>query len=117
MEGVYVLSLEGGKYYVGMSADIGHRIEVHENCRGSSWTKKHSIEGVERIIRCDDSKYRKLIEKELTIELMEEHGWQNVRGGPWCHVNLSKPPRQVGNTNSPGGVGFEHSERLDQRSG
>ena len=38
---IYILSLEGGNYYVGKSDNPAQRFIQHINGEGSAWTKKH----------------------------------------------------------------------------
>ena len=35
------------------------------------------------------------MEKKVTLELMKEHGWEKVRGGPWCRLKLTRPPAEL----------------------
>ena len=43
---VYVLLLEGDKYYVGESIDVNNRIKSHRRGNGYAWTKKHKVVSV-----------------------------------------------------------------------
>jgi len=82
----YVLSLENGKYYVGITDDYNNRINNHMQGGGSSWTKLHKpIEVVERFVGGKDN------EREKTLEYMRKYGWENIRGGGWTAVNIRKP--------------------------
>ena len=38
---VYVLELEGGNYYVGMSHNLSQRLAQHFSGNGAKWTKLH----------------------------------------------------------------------------
>ena len=40
---VYVLLLEGGKYYVGESSDVKKRISSHKKGKGAAWTKNNEV--------------------------------------------------------------------------
>ena len=42
MEYLYTLQLEGGKYYVGKTADVMKRFEQHKSGKGASWTRTHN---------------------------------------------------------------------------
>ncbi len=87
---VYVLKLEGGNWYVGMTRkdDPHDRIKKHLNGRGSEWTKIH--EPLEVAELRTDVKPEK--ERTLTLKYMRIHGWQNVRGYAWSMVDLDSKP-------------------------
>jgi predicted GIY-YIG superfamily endonuclease len=86
----YVLQLESGKIYVGVTErDILIRYAEHVNGKGkgSSWTKKYRPL---KILASGEFCHRnKLLENEKTLEMMNEHGIENVRGGKWTTVNLT----------------------------
>lgn len=83
---VYILQLEGGRYYVGSSNSPYKRINQHFNNEGTTWTKIHKpIEIVEIIPNCDnydEDKYTKIY--------MDKYGIDKVRGGSYCTMNLDK---------------------------
>jgi hypothetical protein len=83
---IYILQLENNKYYVGWTA---------RRNGGSEWTKKHKPVEVLKWINGT-----KQDEDRITLELMEELGWYNVRGGKWCKVIMTTPPKEL-NTISP----------------
>jgi hypothetical protein len=31
-------------------------------------------------------------ENDKTLECMQKYGWENVRGGSWCHPNMQESP-------------------------
>lgn len=83
---IYVLKLQGGKYYVGKSSDVIGRYQQHMNGQGSSWTKKYkpmslveSREGVSA-----------LMEDMVTKEYMAKYGIENVRGGAYVTEELDE---------------------------
>ena len=84
---VYILELQGGKWYVGWSADLSVRIASHFIGAGSKWTMLYPPVAVHSIRPGD-----KLLETLTTIALMCTHGWENVRGGSYCTVEMSKAP-------------------------
>ena len=84
---VYVLELEGGCFYVGWSADIQTRIASHFLGAGAKWTQLHKPIAVHSV-RPGDT----LLETMTTVALMTTHGFEKVRGGPYCHVEMLKPP-------------------------
>lgn len=78
---VYTLSLENGKFYVGWSNDLLHRMVIHFMVGGSGWTKKHKPLNI-----IDVRKGEKASEDLRTLEMMHLHGIDNVRGGNWCSI-------------------------------
>ena len=81
---VYVLGLQNGKYYIGKTSDSESRIRHHFAGYGSAWTKLHPPTDVLEIhTNVSDS-----LENSLTRKYMHKYGWQNVRGGSFCQVNL-----------------------------
>lgn len=81
---IYILRLEGGKYYVGKTDNPTKRYNEHIAGKGSSWTKKYKPVGIEKIIPCaspfDEDRYTK--------EWMSKYGIENVRGGSYVQVDL-----------------------------
>ena len=86
---IYVLRLERGKFYVGMTRRNIQRIWEHIDGEGAKWTKKYPpLEGREVVFMKDG--LHKIDEDRITIEQMREHGYHNVRGGQWCHIKLNE---------------------------
>ena len=83
---VYVLQLEDNKYYIGKTTNPQFRLENHYTASGSAWTKKYSPIRVHEI-RPDQTDHD---EQRITQEYMEKYGIDNVRGGPWCQIDISK---------------------------
>ena len=83
---IYILKLQGGKYYVGKSADPDARIQQHFAGKGSSWTQIHKPIKVEKVIRAastfDEDRYVK--------EYMSIHGIDKVRGGSYVTTYLDE---------------------------
>jgi hypothetical protein len=86
VEMIYVLLLEGDKYYVGYSGDIHRRLYEHFNGRGSIWTKRYKPLRLVEMLPGG-----KGVEKEKTLEYMRNFGWQHVRGGPYTQISLTMP--------------------------
>jgi len=84
---VYVLELEGGNYYVGITQNLNIRYYQHCSGFGSKWTRLHKPV---RIVSAEPGGEAK--EREVTLEMMKEHGWDKVRGGPWCKIDMRQPP-------------------------
>ncbi len=83
---IYTLQLENGKYYVGKSKNIQNRILQHFSEAGSSWTKSYKpvkvLSQVPSLDPFDEEKY--------TLLAMDRWGIDNVRGGSYCKLILSK---------------------------
>lgn len=86
MEQIYVLELEGGKYYVGKTKNANLRIGQHFDGDGSEWTKLHKPLNVIDI----KTSFTIFDEENITIAYMREKGIYNVRGGIYCRAELSK---------------------------
>lgn len=85
---IYTLSLENDKHYVGFTErEGGERISEHFGGKGSEWTKIHKPVQVTSFVKgtLED-------EKRVTLEHMQKYGWDNVRGGPYCHIEMNKAP-------------------------
>ncbi len=87
---MYTLKLQNDCYYVGWSAAVDTRIAQHFLGNGSKWTTLHRPVRVLSVVPGD-----KLMENATTIALMCEHGWECVRGGPYCQAHLDGPPRPI----------------------
>jgi hypothetical protein len=83
---IYVLRLEGGRYYVGKTGDIMKRFQQHVKGYGSAWTKKYKPLEIARKIEgaspYDEDRYVK--------EYMGIYGIQNVRGGSYVQMELTE---------------------------
>lgn len=81
---VYVLKLEGNRYYVGKSDNPKKRFEEHVRGDGASWTRLHKPYKIERVIPnaspFDEDKYTK--------EYMAKYGIDAVRGGSYIEREL-----------------------------
>jgi len=82
---IYVLELDGGRFYVGKTTNSSARLLSHFGQDGSEWTKKHKpVRVVDVIHNCDtfdEDKYTKIY--------MRRYGIDNVRGGSYCTIDLS----------------------------
>lgn len=85
----YVLELAGGCYYVGISSNFMRRSRQHDEGAGAVWTRLHPPIGVlfQYEHEVGDDRAAELIEDEMTVRLMVEHGWRKVRGGHFCTVS------------------------------
>lgn len=82
---IYVLELEGHKYYVGKTNHPDFRIEDHFNSEGCSWTRKYKPLKV----FCMESDCDDYDENKFTLKFMTMFGIDNVRGGSFCQLKLS----------------------------
>lgn len=88
----YVLKLTDSCYYVGIADDFVRRSHQHHEGVGAVWTQRHPPVGVlfQHQHEVVDNKAAELLENEITIRMMVEHGWRNVRGGYFCAVSDAK---------------------------
>jgi hypothetical protein len=95
---IYILQLEKGKYYIGKTNNPQFRLETHFNSNGSEWTKIYKpLRVLEVKPNCDDYD-----EDKYTRIYMDKYGLNNVRGGSFVSVNLSKSQKDTLNQMSNG---------------
>ena len=83
---IYILELQENKFYVGKTNNPNFRLNRHFNSNGSVWTKKYKPIKVKDLINnCGD-----FDEQKYTLRCMKDYGIDNVRGGPWCEININK---------------------------
>ena len=87
---IYILRLEGGRYYVGKSDDIINRYGQHLSGNGSAWTRKYKPVALEKTIE-NVSPFE---EDKVTKEYMSKYGMDKVRGGSYVEINLSDFQKQ-----------------------
>lgn len=91
MTTLYVLECEGGKRYVGTTSCIITRIGEHFLGRGPSWTRQHKpLRVVEN--RPVSGPHD---ENNVTKDLMKKYGIDNVRGGSYTQLELSREEREL----------------------
>ena len=88
MVAIYVLRLERGKYYVGLTRKNIERIWQHIDGKGAAWTKKYPPKDGKEILSFQDG-LKVADEDRITLEMMAKYGVRNVRGGSWCRVNMT----------------------------
>ena len=89
---IYVLKLEGGKFYIGRTNKKAvERFKEHKAGKGSAWTRKYKPIGIDRI----DLNGDKFDEDKVTKQYMEKYGIDNVRGGTYCKIILSRETREL----------------------
>ena len=82
---IYVLRLEGGRYYVGKSdGDIHTRLMSHFSGNGAGWTKKYKLINVVNV----EHNKPNFDEDRLTKDFMAIHGIDNVRAGTYVQLDL-----------------------------
>jgi predicted GIY-YIG superfamily endonuclease len=81
---IYILKLEGGRYYVGKSDNPMKRYHEHCNGSGSAWTKKYKPIGLEKSIE----KTSPFDEDRYVKEYMAKYGIDKVRGGAYVLIDL-----------------------------
>jgi cellular nucleic acid-binding protein len=86
MEYLYVLQLEGDRYYVGKTTDMLSRFILHMKRRGASFTRKYRVLGVDLFRKC----YGPFDEDTVTKEYMYKYGIDNVRGGSYTTEYLEE---------------------------
>ena len=95
---IYVLKLEEGKYYVGLSHNVKKRFQTHLSGQGAKWTK---IYKPIKILESKETPYYSYshagpLEDKKTIEIMEKYGKNNVRGGIYSAVDQRKVDELLG---------------------
>jgi predicted GIY-YIG superfamily endonuclease len=83
---IYVIRLEGGRYYIGKSDNVMNRYQQHLNGNGSAWTRKYKPVSLEKIIENVSS----FEEDKITKEYMSKYGIDKVRGGSYVEVELGE---------------------------
>ena len=94
--GLYILELENDKYYVGITRNgLENRITQHFTGDGAKWTRKHHPVSIHDYYMFDVDFDIEFLENTITLKLMNKKGWENVRGGSWCMVDMSRPPAKL----------------------
>ncbi len=88
---IYILCLEGGRYYVGKTNDIQARYQQHLTGNGSAWTKKYKPLSIEKTIENVSS----FEEDKFTKEYMSKYGIDKVRGGSYTSIDLSEEQEET----------------------
>lgn len=102
---IYVLKLQGGKYYVGKSSDVIGRYQQHQNGQGSAWTKKYKPTS---LLECK-SDVSPFEEDKVVKEYMSKHGIENVRGGSYTQIALDTVQLDALNREIRGGTDACHN--------
>ena len=86
MKLIYILELENNKFYVGKTSKIEKRFNDHINGQGSEFTKIYKPIQIYKIYK----ELSEFDEDNYTKKYMKLFGIDNVRGGTYCNVVLSK---------------------------
>lgn len=91
MVNVYVLELEGNKYYVGQSDKSNFSLSDFVN--DIPWTLKYAPKRVITIFTNNDEVGDEVGVNKHVLKLMNEHGIHNVRGGRYSNLILTSEDR------------------------
>jgi len=84
MDTIYILHCQDNRYYIGRTKNILERFQKHKRGLGAEWTKLYRPKAILDIL--PDSPFEEL---RQTLMYMQQYGIENVRGGPWCQVEMS----------------------------
>lgn len=83
---IYVLLCQEDKYYVGKTKDLERRMEEHFSEDGATWTKLY-----EPVKLVETHRARGMLDENITtLQMMDKHGIENVRGGSFCYTRIGK---------------------------
>lgn len=82
---IYILKLQGGRYYIGKSTDPRKKYYEHIQGRASIWTQKYKPIGIEKLI----ASLSEFDEDIYVKEYMLKYGIDKVRGGTFESTYLS----------------------------
>lgn len=90
---VYVLELENGMYYVGVSHNVERRYIDHQKHNTSWWTGLHKPVKIVEVRDTGTPVWREAmhIENAVTVEYAQNKGWDKVRGGVYSNHHLDWP--------------------------
>ena len=83
---IYILKCASKKYYVGRTQNPDFRLQNHFDGEGSAWTRKYEPRKVVNVFQSRGP----FDETSTTLELMSTYGVDNVRGGLYCQMKLSR---------------------------
>ena len=88
---LYVLELDGGKFYVGKTDNLERRLQEHRDGLGAEWTKLHQFVKLHMSVLNSNAS----LEDYYTLLYMDRYGIENVRGGSFCQIHLSDAQKEV----------------------
>ena len=93
---VYVLHLQHGKIYVGLSDNIPRRIHQHVEGNGSAWTTLYPPQSATPLPPLAvPTTHGPTDERNETLHRMRIHGIDNVRGYKWTTLILTQDQRKT----------------------
>lgn len=94
---LYVLKLENGCWYIGMTRNVRKRFELHKKNKGSMWTRKNKPIEIHQIIstKTNDDSEASAMEDQLTLDWAEAQGYDYVRGGGYCQTKPRWPHQSL----------------------
>ena len=87
---IYVLLLQGRRYYIGKSVNVMNRFQQHINGNGSAWTRKYKPVSIVKIYK-NASPFD---EDKITKMYMSKYGIDKVRGGSYVEVELCESQKE-----------------------
>jgi hypothetical protein len=87
---VYVLHLQGGRKYIGVSQDPEKALQSHKEGTGCAWTQMYPPEFIE----CVHSPVHESDLDQYVLHYMDRYGVQHVRGGSWSTVLFTEKDRE-----------------------
>ena len=87
---IYVLELQGGKWYVGKTKNIEKRFKKHSSGEGSVWTRAHKPISIKETSPGDE-----FDEDKITKKYMSKYGIDNVRGGSYVAMELTLQQKRL----------------------
>ena len=91
---IYKLNLEGGKKYIGKTANIDRRMDQHFSGNGAKVTQKFKPVDGEIIDECPGF-FSDQVEQEHTDKNIKKHGYENVRGGKYVNSKTLQESKTV----------------------
>lgn len=86
---LYILELEGGNYYVGITGNFARRMEQHFSGKGSAWTRLHPAVRVVHSFEVDGGLAQEF-ERNVVAQMVLAYGAPCVRGAGAARPGLSK---------------------------
>lgn len=95
---VYVLALEGGKFYVGITKEVDRRLAEHKSGQGARFSKRNKPLGIvyTKTLNTAFFKDAEIEEDKITIDLMKKYGIENVQGGHYCQFSTTNRIKAMG---------------------
>ena len=89
---VYVLKLNDGCYYVGLTHDLNRRLSQHFGGTGALWTRLHKPISLEKVYFLNHGETD--LENKITREYMNLYGEDKVKGGKYNDIKNVKLCRE-----------------------